>query len=164
MIQIAHVAAELRRLADALCGGGPADALQELASVRSPAAGQRRSATVAGNLDRVTGFARELAEVVAHEVQAAIDVPPERAAEIGLRCAQRACDEFAGQILYVPLGMALRISERDRTMYDIYRSNGRDVAAVAKEFGLSIQTAYKRIALVEAAEYCARQGALFNEP
>ena len=115
------------------------------------------------NLDRIAAFARELADVVARKVQECLPIDPQKGAEIGLSCAQEVCDEFAGQLIYVPMGLALRISERDQAMYHAYCQNGRDAAAVAKQFGVSVQTAYKRIKLVESAAFRERQGALFEE-
>lgn len=114
------------------------------------------------NLDRFAAFARELADTVAREIREEIGMSDDRAVEIGLRSAQKVCDEFAGQLIYVPMSFALRISERDQAMHEEYRQNGRDAAGVAKKFGVSVQTAYKRIRLVEAAAYSARQGALFD--
>ena len=115
------------------------------------------------NLDRVAAFARELADIVTRVVRDEVEVSDARAAEIGMTSAQKVCDEFAGQLIYVPMGFAVRISERDQAMYAEYLDNGRDAAAIAKKFGVSVQTAYKRIRLVEAAAYADAQGALFDQ-
>lgn len=117
---------------------------------------------MSASLDRFAAFARELADIVARAVREEVDMSDARAIEIGLRSAQKACDEFAGQLIYVPMGFAVRISERDQAMYEEYCRNGRDAAAVAKQWSMSVQTAYKRIRLVEAAAFTARQGALFE--
>jgi Mor family transcriptional regulator len=117
---------------------------------------------VSANLDRVAAFMRELTDVVGTELREEFHMTEDRAVAIGLRCAQRVCREFRGQLIYVPIGFALRISERDQAMYDEYCRDGRDVAALAKKFDVSVQTAYKRIRLVEAGNYATRQGALFE--
>jgi Mor family transcriptional regulator len=117
---------------------------------------------VSYNLKLVATFMRELADTVASELQDTLGLPQERAAEIGLRSAQTVCDEFGGQLIYVPQGFALRITERDRALYSEFCSNGRDAAATARKFEISIQQVYKRIRLIEAAEYAERQGSLFD--
>lgn len=117
---------------------------------------------MADNLERVTAFARDIAEVVAREVQDALAVGAQEAADIGLRAAQAVCDEYAGLNIYVPMGMSIRIAARDQAMLDDYVANGRDAAAIARKYGLSIQTAYKRLRMVEAATYAQRQPGLFD--
>jgi len=118
---------------------------------------------VSANLDRVATFMRDLADIVGREVQTVLGVPADRAAEFGLATAQKACEEFRGQLIYVPIGLALRISERDQEMFEWYCLNGRDIGATAKKFEVSVPTAYKRVKIVETALYNERQGALFPE-
>lgn len=117
---------------------------------------------MSANFERAAAFIRDLAEVVSRELQQAGGVPADQAAAIGMDCAQRACDEFAGQLVYIPMGLSIRIDERDEAMYAAYVANGRDAAAVAKQFDVSVQTAYKRIRIIETAAYNDRQGALFD--
>lgn len=118
---------------------------------------------MSSNLKMVATFMRELADTVAHELRAALGLSEEDAAEIGMRSAQQVCDEFGGMLIYVPQGLALRISARDKALYEEYLANGRDAAAVARKFNLSIQSAYKRIRMIEATAYAERQGSLFAD-
>jgi Mor family transcriptional regulator len=118
---------------------------------------------MSANLDRVATFLRDLADILTRAARAEFGVAPDRAAEFGLSTAQKACDEFRGQLIYVPIGLALRISERDQAMFEEYCRNGRDAAAVAKKFDVSVPTAYKRVKIVETALFNERQGGLFPE-
>lgn len=141
------ISAELRRLADALddIKGGAEPTVSE--------AGKRLLGGTSANLEQVSGFAAELADVVATELGEAVGSEAE-ARKIGVRVAQRVCAEFAGQMLYVPFGLDIQISERDGALYQHYRENGCDAAATAKAFGMGVQNVYRRVAMLEA---CYRQ-------
>jgi Mor family transcriptional regulator len=119
---------------------------------------------VSANFERVASFMRDLGDTVAREVKRELNLSEARAVEIGMACAQKACEEYGGQLIYVPLGLALQISARDRELYAFYTDNGRDIVATAKQFNCSVQTAYKRVRMVETAAYNDRQGALFEDP
>jgi Mor family transcriptional regulator len=119
---------------------------------------------VSKNLDRVTALVRELADLVSRTAIERLAVPPEVAAELGLETAQAFCTEYGGQVIYIPAGFAVRINQRDREMFDLFVSSGRNINAVTKKFGCSIHTAYRRIKLVEAAQYAERQPNLFDDP
>lgn len=119
---------------------------------------------MSGNLDRVAALVRELADVTARVLQEQLKLPAEQAGAIGMETAQAFCNEFGGEVVYIPTGYAVRLDQRDRAMYALYIKTQRDIHAVAREFGVSIHTAYRRVALVESAEYAARQPQLFEEP
>ena len=118
---------------------------------------------MSANFDRAATFLRDLADVVARAAHESLGIAPERAIEFGFATAQKACDEFRGQMIYVPIGLALKIDERDRAMFEEYVRSGRDIVAVAKQFEVSVQTAYKRVKLVETALFSERQGELFPQ-
>lgn len=113
------------------------------------------------NLDRVASFTRELAEVASRVLQRQLKVPAGQADELGLQIASQICDEYGGQLIYVPTGFALRISQRDEDLHAYYVAHQRDIAATAKQFEVTVKTAYQRIRMVEAAQYALRQGSLF---
>lgn len=118
---------------------------------------------MSANFDRAASFLRDLADVLARAAQDSLGIAPERAVEFGFATAQKACEEFRGQLIYVPIGLAIQIDERDRAMFEEYARNGRDIVAVAKQFEVSVPTAYKRVKIVETALFHERQGALFPE-
>lgn len=117
---------------------------------------------MSANLDRLATFSRELAEVAARTLQQELDLPEARAIEIGIKIAQDGCREFAGELIYVPMDMMAQVDQRDREMLAAYVAAGRDIVPVAKQFGVCVQTAYRRIRIAEASAYARRQGALFD--
>lgn len=117
---------------------------------------------MSNNLARVPIFMSDLADIAARVLVDELGLDAERAGEIGMRISREGCAEHAGEILYIPAGQALNIDERDRAMHAFYVSNGKDINAVAHEFKVVVQTAYKRIRLVEAMLYAERQGGLFE--
>ena len=116
---------------------------------------------MSANYNRVAEFARDLSEAIAREVKRQAGVSEAKAIEIGTVCAHRICDEYRGELIYVPIGTT-RLDKRDRELIDFYRANRRDIVATAKKFDLSVQTAYKRVRLVEEAEINELQGGLFE--
>jgi Mor family transcriptional regulator len=117
---------------------------------------------VSANYSRVADFARDLGETIAHEMKRQLGLPEARAIEIGVGCAQRICDEYRGELIYVPIG-STRIDKRDRELIEYHRSHGKDVVATAKQFDLCVQTVYRRIKIIETAELNERQGGLFED-
>lgn len=117
---------------------------------------------MSANLDRVATFTRELAETSARVVVDALKIPADQAAEIGLKIASQVCDDYSGQLIYIPSGFAVRISERDQAMHAAYLASHRDIVATARQFDVTVKTAYQRIRMVEAADYARRQGGLFE--
>lgn len=117
---------------------------------------------MSANFERVTGFMRDLGDVVGRELRARLKLSDKECMEIGLHCSRKACEEFGGELVYIPIGMALQISERDREMYAFYVQSGRNIQATSKKFDLGVAGAYKRIHMIEEAEFNKRQGALFN--
>lgn len=117
---------------------------------------------MSANVDRVATFTRELAEISARVVADALDIPADQAAEIGMKISCQVCDDYSGQLIYIPSGYAARIDERDQALYAAYVASQRDIVATARQFGVTVKTAYQRVRLVEAADYARRQGGLFD--
>lgn len=116
---------------------------------------------MSANQERVATFARELAEISAREIASALDIPAKEAMNLGVLVADKVCEEFGGQLIYIPTGLAIRIYERDRAMYAYWRANGKDFVATAKQYKVVVKTVYQRIRMIEAADYARRQGGLF---
>lgn len=119
---------------------------------------------MSANLERVATFTRELAEISAREIAVAFKIPANDAADLGLRIATQVCTEYAGELIYIPTGFAVRIDQRDQDMYAAWRASGKNIVTTAKQFGVTVKTAYQRIRLVEAADYARRQSELFPDP
>jgi len=118
---------------------------------------------MSANLDRFATLTRELAEIATRVIRERLGVPADQAERIGLQLAQDVCDEFRGQLIYIPANALAKVDQRDREMLALYVSRGRNIEAVIERFGVCMQTAYKRVRLAEAAEYALRQDTLFPE-
>lgn len=119
---------------------------------------------MSANLDRYATFTRELADLAARTLRDELDLPQDRAHELGLRISLAVCEEFAGEIIYVAKDTLAKVDARDRQMLAAYIANGRNITPVAKEFGVCVQTAYRRIRMAEDADYATRQPELPLDP
>jgi Mor family transcriptional regulator len=119
---------------------------------------------MSANAERVPALMLELADVAQRVIQARCKVSPDEARDAGLEIVREVCTEFGGELLYIPKGTALAIDERDRAMFRRYVEVGRDIQVVVREFDICVQQAYRRVKLVERAEYHRRQPGLFPEP
>lgn len=117
---------------------------------------------MSANFDRVATLTREFADIAARIIRDRLSIPEEQASAAGMEIAQDVCDEFGGQLLYIPKGSLAKVDQRDRDLYAAYIANSRDANATAAQFGIAVQTVYRRIKLVESATYALRQGALFD--
>ncbi|MBN8479500.1 MAG: hypothetical protein J0L91_11085 [Burkholderiales bacterium] len=117
---------------------------------------------MSANLDRLATFTRELAEFAARTLREELGLPEDQAIDLGVKIAHGGCQEFKGEIIYVPKDKMAAIDARDLDMLAAYIAAGRDIVPVAKQFDVCVQTAYRRIRLAEAAAYAQRQGALFD--
>lgn len=106
---------------------------------------------------RGTQLLFSIAELVA---DALTDVDPEQARQVGLAAADAVRRHFGGEQVYIPKGLALAISERDREIWRKF--NGRNHLELAKEYGLTARQIYSIIARVKEEEFQKRQGKLFE--
>lgn len=114
------------------------------------------------NRDLVAALVKDFADIGAQVIERELQLPAERAAEIGLQIAIGVCREHSGLTVYIPQGIIQQIDERDQALYAQYHANGRNAAALAKQLGVSVHTVYRRVRLVEAQELARRQGSLFS--
>jgi|GEM_PF-1570437 len=117
---------------------------------------------MSSSTERLATFMVDLADISARVIVDKLKVAPELAVDVGLQIATELCDDYRGQPFYVPAGFAVRISERDQAMHAAYVASHRDIVATARQFDVTVKTAYQRIRMVEAADYARRQGALFD--
>lgn len=113
------------------------------------------------NADLVAALVKDFADISARILVRGLQLPADRAAELGLQIAMEVCREHAGLTVYIPQGVIQQIDERDQALYAQYQANGGNAAALAKELGLSVHTVYRRLRLVEAQEQARRQPTLF---
>ncbi|HEY4145212.1 Mor transcription activator family protein [Pinirhizobacter sp.] len=110
---------------------------------------------------RIPELIRDWAEIAA-EVLADSGVGKERSQELGLQVVRRVCEAYAGQQFYMPVWLAMRITERDRKIATEVAS-GRSPDAVAKTYQLHLTTVYAICRRVAAAELAERQQTLFAD-
>ncbi len=87
-------------------------------------------------------------------------VEPDQARQVGLAAADLVRQHYGGEQIYVPKGLALIITERDREIYRKFL--GGNHFALAKEYGLTVRQIYSIVARVKEEEFLARQGDLFG--
>lgn len=122
------------------------------------------SKVVSANFERYSAFTRALADFTARTLQDELDLEADRAQEIGLKISLGVSEEFAGENLYVAKDTQVKTDQRDREMLSVYIASGRDILVVAKQFGVCVQTAYRRVRITEAALNAERQGSFFDDP
>ncbi|MCL2346464.1 MAG: hypothetical protein FWC58_11515 [Desulfobulbus sp.] len=108
--------------------------------------------------------APQLLADLADKVAAAVErrgVEPEAAAQIGIEVGEAMRDDWRGESIYFPKGVAIDIARRDLEMWEKF--NGRNHVELAREYGFSVVYFYRRIKTVGAALRAERQGQLFND-
>lgn len=118
---------------------------------------------MSANYDRAATFLREMSDIIAMLIAEKFEIPDEQAQTIGVSCVKDACKRFAGEMIYIPKGTLLWIDERDREMLAFYVAHDRDIVATARQFDLSVPQAYRRIRMLQEADFNARQGGLFGD-
>lgn len=98
------------------------------------------------------------ASSVIHEIIS--DIEPEVAEQIGMAIANRMMAVWGGQNIYFPMGMAWKVSKRDREIFSEF--NGRNHHELARKFGVSIQWIYSVVKRVRKEEVDRMQGKLFD--
>ena len=83
-----------------------------------------------------------------------------RALEVAKKVARHITDNWGGQLIYIPKNHLGKISDRDYKIYAAF--NGKNHAALAKQFDLTVQQIYKTIKEVGLAERAKNQGDLFK--
>ena len=101
----------------------------------------------------------EIATVVTEQL-IADGIAPERARKIALQSAERLRQHFGGERIYIPTGLALLLTERDRQIWREF--TGRNTLALAKKFKLTPRRIDAIIARVRQEEFESRQMRMFG--
>lgn len=108
---------------------------------------------------------RFLLNIARINTEALVDrgIDQEQAREIGLLVAEAVRVEHGGEPIYVPKGLVLVISARDREIWSKYsKYNGPDILTLAKEHDLTERQVYSIVARCREEDFNARQGKLFG--
>jgi len=108
-----------------------------------------------------------LADLAAHIAAALVELAglDQTSAEgVGREVADRMAAHWGGQNVYFPMGLSVKLSQRDQGIYDEF--NGTNHSDLARKYGVSLQWIYKIIKAVGRVELARRQRDLFpgNEP
>ena len=103
----------------------------------------------------------DLANTVAVAMVELLELDKERAEHVGNEVANRMTVHWGGQLIYFPIGTAIKLSARDMAIYNKF--NGQNHSDLAREFGVSLQWIYRIVKTMRAADLASRQGGLFPE-
>ncbi len=101
----------------------------------------------------------EIARVVTDTLTEA-KIPAEQARELGLAAAEAVRSNYGGEQIYVPKGLALVLSSRDRQIWREF--TGRNTLTLAKKYDLTERQVYSILSRVREEEFVARQRPLFG--
>ncbi|MHA6913036.1 Mor transcription activator family protein [Ralstonia pseudosolanacearum] len=103
-----------------------------------------------------------LVDLAQHSAAALVELAAldsEKAEQLGREIANRMAAHWGGQNIYFPMGLSLKLSQRDQQIYDEF--NGTNHSDLARKHGVSLQWIYKIVKAVRQEEITRRQGALF---
>lgn len=96
---------------------------------------------------KATGFLRERG------------VAPEIAEHVAIHLANHLADHWGGQLVNIPKDHVYKIASRDLDIYNAF--DGRNHAALARQFGLSVRAIYDIVKKVQKLITDETQGSLF---
>lgn len=102
----------------------------------------------------------DLAEQCAVALRESAGLDRDKADQVGREIADRMAAHWGGQNIYFPMGLSIKLSRRDRQIYDKF--NGHNQSDLAREFGVSLQWVYKIIKAVRKEEIARRQVDMFS--
>lgn len=110
--------------------------------------------------DRIPELVTDLQDqVAARLVELKIDA--QAAKVIGIQVAEYVTSNWGGQLIYIPKNHNGQLNARDVQIYAQF--NGRNHAALAKKFDLTVQQIYRIIKEVGERERAKNQGSLFTD-
>lgn len=110
--------------------------------------------------ERVPELVADLEDVIAACLKRDLMLESCQAKEMAIRIARHVTDNWGGQLIYIPKNHIGRVSERDMQVYRDF--NGRNHAALAAKYQLTMQQIYRIVKEVGNRERLKRQTDLFN--
>lgn len=108
--------------------------------------------------DRIPELVTDLQDQVEHKL-IALRIDARTAKTIGVEVAAYITTNWGGQLIYIPKNLNGQLSARDVQIYAQF--NGRNHAALAKKFDLTVQQIYRIVREVGERERAKNQGDLF---
>lgn len=84
-----------------------------------------------------------------------------KAQHVAKEVAERMTAHWGGQNLYFPMGMVVKLSRRDRQIYDDF--NGDNHHELARKYGVSLQWIYKIVKAMRKEHIASLQSDMFDE-
>lgn len=103
----------------------------------------------------------DLADQCAAALKEMAGLEDEAAKQIGREVSDRMASHWGGQNIYFPMGLKLKLSQRDRQIYADF--TGRNHSELARRWGVSLQWIYKIVKAMGEEEVARRQRPLFPE-
>ena len=110
--------------------------------------------------DRVPELVADLEDQMAACLLSSLTIDRKEALAISKKVARHETDNWGGQLIYIPKNHLGKISERDLRVYAAFY--GKNHAALAKLFDLTVQQIYKIVKEVGSVERAKNQGDLFK--
>lgn len=105
-----------------------------------------------------------LTDMQAHVMAALVELAAmhsDAADQVSREVVQRMATHWGGQNIYFPMGLSVRLSERDHQLFSEF--NGANHSDLARKYGVSLQWVYKIVKQVRAEQLRAKQGSLFGD-
>lgn len=84
---------------------------------------------------------QDLADNVKAILMEIVEMPADKADQVGMEIANRMSDNWRGQIIYFPAGLSAKIHTRDLQIWDEFTGNNH--SQLAKKYEVSLQWVYK---------------------
>ena len=102
----------------------------------------------------------DLTQHIAHALGELIALDSEQAEHVAKEVADRMAAHWRGQNIYFPMGLSIKLSRRDREIYDKF--TGHNHHELVREYGVSLAWIYKIIKAVRKEELARIQGDMFS--
>ncbi len=103
----------------------------------------------------------DLAEHIAVALNELVSMESETAQHVAKEVADRMAGHWGGQNIYFPMGLSLKLSRRDRQIYDEF--DGKNQSELARKYGVSLQWIYKIVKAVRKEQLALLQGDMFGQ-
>lgn len=110
--------------------------------------------------ERIPELVADLEDQIADCLKRDLILDKHKAKELAVKVARHITDNWGGQLIYIPKNTLGRISDRDMEVYRDF--DGRNHAALAKKYGLTMQHIYRIVKEVGIRERAKRQGDFFD--
>jgi Mor family transcriptional regulator len=101
----------------------------------------------------------DLTEHIAVALNELVSMDDGTARHVAKEVADRMSAHWGGQNIYFPMGLSVKLSRRDRQIYDEF--NGTNHSDLARKYSVSLQWIYKIVKAVRKDEIARRQVDMF---